>query len=113
MAGESVIVLVHNKDNTLRAYFEIEAKDLHFIFPNNELETYWLCKVDKDKYINQINQVEDQKWQTKKIKKAKTKYKTTYYTVKTNELYMFCKDGTRHCQTSVLWKYQSGQLLMS
>ena len=68
MAGESIIVLVHNEDNTLRAYFEIEAKDLHFIFPNNELETYWLCKVEKDKYISQINQVEDQKWQTKKSK---------------------------------------------
>ncbi|MBR3330494.1 MAG: hypothetical protein IKG25_04675 [Mogibacterium sp.] len=33
------------------------------------------------------------KWQTKKIKKAKTKYKITEYTVKTNDLYNFNSDG--------------------
>ena len=33
------------------------------------------------------------KWQTKKIKKAKTKYKITEYTVTTNELYNFASDG--------------------
>ncbi len=33
------------------------------------------------------------KWQTKKIKKAKTKYKTKYTTVTTNNMYMFATDG--------------------
>ena len=33
------------------------------------------------------------KWQTKKIKKAKTKYKTTQSNVSTNDLYMFGSDG--------------------
>ena len=33
------------------------------------------------------------KWQTKKIKKAKTKYRIDEYTVATNELYMFAEDG--------------------
>ena len=48
------------------------------------------------------------KWQTKKIKKAKTKYKTTYYTVKTNELYMFCKDGKLRT-TKGLYQYDGNE----
>ncbi len=48
------------------------------------------------------------KWQTKKIKKAKTKYKITNSTVNTNYLYMFGTDG-KLIKTTGLYTYNGSE----
>lgn len=61
-AGSNYI-LVYNEDRSLSVQMEMRDNEIEALFPDKELKTYWLCRINqKTKMLEPIEQVEEQEW---------------------------------------------------
>lgn len=56
-------ILLYNEDRSLDMMMELRNDEIEALFPNDEIRTYWLCRINqKTKMLEPIKQVEEQRW---------------------------------------------------